>query len=95
MSLHQPSYKTNSQGATSAEIEKLNNKIVSLQVQLAQPAQVYLQNNETLEKIYIRAVCLGMPSDAPRDLTSLDNYINNELIRRLDVANVNYTKLFK
>ena len=44
MTLHQPSHKTNSQGATSAEIEKLNNKIASLQAQLAQlaqPAQVY------------------------------------------------------
>ncbi len=33
--------------------------------------------------------------DAPKDLTSLDNYINNELIRRLGIANTNYTKLFK
>ena len=40
-SLHQPSHKTNSQGATSAEIEKLNNKIASLQAQLAQPTQVH------------------------------------------------------
>ena len=39
--LHQPSHKTNSQGATLAEIEKLNNKIASLQAQLAQPTQVY------------------------------------------------------
>ncbi|CAB4401221.1 unnamed protein product [Rhizophagus irregularis] len=61
----------------------------------AQPAQVYPQNNEALEKMYIRAVRLGMPSDAPRDLTSLDNYINDELIRRLSVANANYAKLSK
>ena len=33
--LHQPSHKTNSQGATLAEIEKLNNKIAFLQAQLA------------------------------------------------------------
>ncbi|CAB4393911.1 unnamed protein product [Rhizophagus irregularis] len=45
--------------------------------------------------MYICAVCLGMPPDAPRDLTSLDNYINDELIRRLDVANANYAKLSK
>ena len=94
-SLHQPSHKTNSQGATSAEIEKLNNKIASLQAQLAQPTQVHSQNNEALEKMYIHAVRLGMPPDAPRDLTSLDNYINDELIRRLGVANTNYTKLSK
>ena len=36
-----------------------------------------------------------MPPDAPRDLTSLDNYINDELIRRLGVANANYAKLSK
>ena len=45
--------------------------------------------------MYIRAVHLGMPVDAPKDLTSLDNYINDELIRRLDVTNANYAKLFK
>jgi hypothetical protein len=26
---------------------------------------------------------LGMPVDVPRDATSLDNYINNELMRRI------------
>src|SRR4051794_24967801 len=77
--LHQPSHKTNFQGVTSAEIKKLNNKIASLQAQLAQPAQVYLQNNEALEKMYICAVRLGMPPDTPKDLISLDNYINDEL----------------
>ena len=78
-----------------AEIEKLNNKIASLQAQLVQPAQVHLQNNETLEKMYIHAVYLGMPPDALKDLIFLDNYINDELIRRLDVANTNYAKLSK
>ncbi|PKK56726.1 hypothetical protein RhiirC2_799398, partial [Rhizophagus irregularis] len=67
-----------------AEIEKLNNKIASLQAQLAQPTQVHSQNNEALEKMYIRAIRLRIPPDALRDLTSLDNYINDELIRRLD-----------
>ena len=56
---------------------------------------MHSQNNEALEKIYIRVVRLGMPPDAPRDLTSLDNYINDELIRRLGVANANYAKLSK
>ncbi len=45
--------------------------------------------------MYIRAMCLEMLSNASRDLTSLDNYINDELIRRLDVVNANYIKLFK
>src|SRR5256885_1687799 len=45
--------------------------------------------------MYIRAVRLEMPPDTPRDLISLNNYINDELIRRLGVTNVNYAKLFK
>ncbi|GET02584.1 hypothetical protein GLOIN_2v1773489 [Rhizophagus clarus] len=36
----------NYQGNSSAEIEKLNSQIASLQAQLAQPAQVHPQNNE-------------------------------------------------
>ncbi len=40
-------------------------------------------------------MCLGMPPDVLKDLTSLDNYINNELIRRLGIINANYAKLFK
>jgi hypothetical protein len=55
---------------------------------------VHFQNNGALEKMYIHAVHLEMPLDAPKDLTSLDNYINDELIKRLDV-NANYAKLFK
>jgi hypothetical protein len=93
--LHQPSHKTNSQGSTSAEIDKLKSEIASLRTQLTQPVQVHPQNNEALEKMYIRALRLGMPPDAPRDLISLDNYINDELIRRLGVNNTNYAKLSK
>src|SRR5947209_4399501 len=81
---------------SSAEIDKLNSKIASLEAQLVQPIQAQPQNNNALEKMYIRAVRLGMPvDDAPKDLTSLDNYINDELIRRLGVANTNYTTLYK
>jgi hypothetical protein len=29
---------------------------------------------------------LGMPDDAPRDITSLDDYINDELMRRMDIV---------
>ena len=64
-------------------------------MQLAQSAQIHLQNNKTLEKIYIYVMHLRMLSDALRDLTSLNNYINNKLIRKLDVTNVNYAKLSK
>ena len=45
--------------------------------------------------MYIRAMCLEMLSNASRDLTSLDNYINDELIRRFDITNINYVKFFK
>ncbi|PKY33090.1 hypothetical protein RhiirB3_394529 [Rhizophagus irregularis] len=85
----------NYQSNSSAEIDKLNSKIASLEAQLVQPIQAQPQNNDALEKMYIRAVRLGMPVDAPKDLTSLDNYINDELIRRLGVNNTNYTKLSK
>jgi len=85
----------NYQSNSSAEIDKLNSKIASLEAQLVQPIQAQPQNNDALEKMYIRAVRLGMPVDAPKDLTSLDNYINDELIRRLGVANANYAKLSK
>ncbi|RIA84136.1 hypothetical protein C1645_832721 [Glomus cerebriforme] len=85
----------NYQSNSSAEIDKLNSKIASLEAQLVQPIQAQSQNNDALEKMYIRAVRLEMPVDAPKDLTSLDNYINDELIRRLGIANTNYTKLSK
>ena len=45
--------------------------------------------------MYIRIVYLKMSPDASKNFTSLDNYINNELIRRLGVANANYAKLSK
>ncbi|RIA89707.1 hypothetical protein C1645_876558 [Glomus cerebriforme] len=48
--------------------------------------------------MYIHAVRLEMSPDAPRDITFLDNYINDELISRLDIANANnanYAKLSK
>ena len=80
---------------SSAEIDKLNSKIASLEAQLVQLIQAQPQNNDALEKMYIRAVRLRMPPDTPRDPMFLDNYINDELIRRLGVANTNYAKLSK
>src|SRR6266498_547354 len=85
----------NYQSNSSAKIDKLNSKITSLEAQLVQLIQAQLQNNDALEKMYIHAVRLGMPVDVPKDLTSLNNYINDELIRRLGVTNINYTKLSK
>ena len=61
----QSSYQASSGSISSAEIKKLNNKIASLQMQLAQLTQVYPQNNEALEKMYICAICLEMSPDVP------------------------------
>ena len=86
----------NYQSNSSAEIDKLNSKIASLEAQLTQqPIQIPSQNNEALEKMYIRAVRLGMPADAPKDIISLDNYINDELTRRLGVVEMHLAKLFR
>ena len=94
--LQSQQYIQPSQSYPSTEIEKLKSELASLRAQqLAQPAQVRLQNDEALEKMYIRAVRLGMPPNAPRDLTSLDNYINDELIKRLGTNDANYAKLSK
>ena len=51
----QPLYQASNRNILLTKIEKLNNKIASLQAQLAQPAQMHPQNNEALEKMYIRA----------------------------------------
>ena len=51
----------NYQNNSSAEIEKLNSQIASLQAQLAQLAQVYPQNNEVsanFEKLNSKIVSL-------------------------------------
>ncbi|CAG8526911.1 2174_t:CDS:1 [Paraglomus brasilianum] len=60
--LTQPIYQapvTTSPGITFAEIEKLNSKMVSLQEQIPQPAQIRppqtSQKNEALEHLYILA----------------------------------------
>ncbi len=45
--------------------------------------------------MYIHAVHLGILVDASKELTSLDNYINDELIKRLNIFNTNYVKLSK
>ncbi|GBB92649.1 hypothetical protein RclHR1_02040011 [Rhizophagus clarus] len=85
--------QVSSQGATSAEIEKLNSQIASLQAQLAQPVQVHHQNNDALDKMYIRAKRLGLPSGAPKDVTFLDEYINDELIKRLGLIETHLAEL--
>jgi len=41
---------------------------------IAQSVQAYSQNNEVLDEMYILARRLKMPFDAPRDVTSLNQY---------------------
>ena len=36
--------------------------------------------------MYVLARRLGMPLDASRNVASLDNYINDELIKKLDIV---------
>src|SRR5436190_14681921 len=45
--------------------------------------QVPFQNNGVLDMIYELAKQLGIPHDVPRDVTSLDIFIHDELLRRL------------
>ena len=44
------------------------------------------QNNGVLDVTHELARHLGIPHDAPSDVASLDNYINDELIKRLDIV---------
>src|SRR3954466_13129295 len=83
----------NYQNNSSAEIEKLNSQIASLQAQLAQPAQVHSQSNEALDKLYVLAERLGMPSGTPKDSTFLDKYITDELIKRLSLIEIHLAEL--
>src|SRR3954453_6992154 len=83
----------NYQNNSSAEIEKLNSQIASLQAQLAQPAQVHSQSNEALDKLYVLAERLGMPSGTPKDSMFLDKYITDELIKRLGVIETHLAEL--
>ena len=58
----------------------------SLDAQIAQIVQAHSQNNGALNTMYAFARRLGMPDDAPRDITSLDDYNNDELMRRMDIV---------
>src|SRR4051812_32852573 len=83
----------NYQNNSSAEIEKLNSQIASLQAQLAQLAQVHSQSNEALDKLNVLAERLGLSGGAPKDSTFLDKYITDELIKRLGVIETHLAEL--
>ena len=69
-------------------VENFVNSITpaSLDALIAQIVQAHSQNNGALDTMYALARRLGMPDDAPRDITSLDDYINDELMRRMDIV---------
>jgi hypothetical protein len=69
-------------------VENFVNSITpaSLDARIAQIVQAHSQNNGALDTKYALARRLGMSDDAPRDITSLDDYINDELMRRMDIV---------
>src|SRR5436190_10072710 len=83
----QPSYQASSQGVTSAEIEKLNSKIASLEAQLAESMQVHSNLAQRLQ----------LPENVvnSNNASIFDSYINQELEKRLGVIEINLAKLTK
>src|ERR1044072_4680809 len=83
----QPSYQANPQGVTSAEIEKLNSKIASLEAQLAESMQVHSKLTQRLQ--------LSKNVVNSNNASIFDSYINQELEKRLGVIEINLAKLTK
>jgi hypothetical protein len=83
----QPSYQASPQGVTSAEIEKLNSKIASLETQLAESMQVHSKLAQRLQ----------LPENVvnSNNASIFDSYINQELEKRLGVIEINLAKLTK
>ncbi|POG72666.1 hypothetical protein GLOIN_2v1773489 [Rhizophagus irregularis DAOM 181602=DAOM 197198] len=83
----------NYQNNSSAEIEKLNSQIVSLQAQLAQPAQL-AESMQVHSKLAQR---LQLPENVvnSNNASIFDNYINQELEKRLGVIEINLANPIK
>jgi hypothetical protein len=77
----------NNQGATSADLEKLNSKIASLEAQLVELMQVHS----------ILAQRLQLPENVvnSNNASIFDSYLNQELEKRLGVIEINLAKLTK
>ena len=75
------------QGATSADFEKLNSKIASLEAQLAESMQVHSKLAQRLQ----------LPENVvnSNNASIFDSYINQELGKRLGVIEINLAKLTK
>jgi hypothetical protein len=75
------------QGATSADLEKLNSKIASLEAQLAESIQVHSKLAQRLQ----------LPENVvnSNNTSIFDSYLNQELEKRLGVIEINLAKLTK
>jgi len=75
------------QGATSADFEKLNSKIASLEAQLAESMQVHSKLAQHLQ--------LSENVVNSNNASIFDSYINQELGKRLGVIEINLAKLVR
>ena len=75
------------QGATSADFEKLNSKIASLEAQLAESMQVHSNLTQHLQ----------LPENVinSNSTSTFDRHINQELEKKLGVIEINLAKLTK
>src|SRR3990170_602153 len=75
------------QEATSADLEKLNSKIASLEAQLAESIQVHSKLAQRLQ----------LPENVvnSNNASIFDSYLNQELEKRLGVIEINLAKLTK
>src|SRR4051812_7313366 len=75
------------QGATSADLEKLNSKIAFLEAQLAESMQVHSKIAQRLQ----------LPENVvnSNNASIFDSYLNQELEKRLGVIEINLAKLTK
>ncbi|CAB5362488.1 unnamed protein product [Rhizophagus irregularis] len=83
----------NYQNNSSAEIEKLNSQIASLQAQLTQPAQ--LAESMQVHSKLAQRLQLSENVVNSNNASIFDNYINQELEKRLGVIEINLAKLTK
>ena len=66
-------------------IDKLVSLNSNIHIENFMPIQIPLPNNRDLDVIHELARHLRILHNAPRDVISLDNYINDELIKRLEI----------
>src|SRR5436189_6356254 len=73
------------QGATSADFEKLNSKIASLEAQLAESMQVH---SKLAQRLHLPENVINS-----NNASTYDRHLNQELEKRLGVIEINLAKL--